>query len=106
LLALISENGPFTWQPGTYLPNQNPWAFTNLTNVIWVDQPIGTGFSQGEVTITGYVGLSKQFNGFWKNFIKTFGLQNWKIYVAGESYSGRWVPYIADAMFEANDTTK
>jgi carboxypeptidase D len=32
-------------------------------------------------------------------------LQGWDIYIAGESYAGRYVPYIADAMFNSNDTT-
>lgn len=49
--------------------------------------------------------LSAQFLGFWRNFVQTFSLQGWKVYIAGESYAGRYVPYIADAMFNANDTT-
>jgi len=57
------------------------------------------------VTITDEKELATQFMGFWKNLVKTFELQNWKIYIAGESYAGRYVPYIADAMFNANDTT-
>lgn len=27
---------------------QNPWTWVNLTNVVWVEQPIGTGLTQGE----------------------------------------------------------
>jgi carboxypeptidase D len=42
--------------------------------------------------------------GFFKNFVDTFGLQNKKIYIAGESYAGYYIPYIADAMYNANDT--
>jgi carboxypeptidase D len=37
--------------------------------------------------------------------VQTFGLQGWKIYIAGESYAGRYVPYIADAFLNSNDTT-
>lgn len=43
--GLLQENGPFLWQSGTYSPIENPWSWTNLTNMVWVDQPIGTGFS-------------------------------------------------------------
>jgi carboxypeptidase D len=32
-----------------------------------------------------------------------FGIENHKIYVTGESYAGRYVPYIADAMLDQND---
>jgi len=43
--------------------------------------------------------------GFFENFVKTFSLQGRKVYIAGESYAGMFVPYIASAMLDANDTT-
>lgn len=39
--GLLQENGPFLWQPGTYSPQPNPFSWTNLTNMVWIDQPIG-----------------------------------------------------------------
>lgn len=42
--------------------------------------------------------------GFWKNFVDTFSMQGYKIYVTGESYAGQYNPYIASAMLDANDT--
>lgn len=42
--------------------------------------------------------------GFFKNFVDTFGLKNRKVYVTGESYAGRYVPYISDAMLSKNDS--
>ena len=104
-MGFLTENGPFLWQPGTLKPDHNPWTWVNLTNVVWIDQPVGTGFSPGTPTITNEHELSSQFLGFWENFSNTFGLQTWDIYLAGESYAGRYVPYIADAMFNKNDTT-
>lgn len=47
LEGLLQENGPFLWQYGTFEPVQNPYTWVNLTNVVWVEQPIGTGFSTG-----------------------------------------------------------
>lgn len=32
-------------------------------------------------------------------------MQGYKVFIAGESYAGYYVPYIADAMLNANDTT-
>ena len=84
---------------------QNPWTWVNLTNMVWVEQPVGTGFSQGNVTATDETDVAAQFLGFFKNFVDTFGLQNRKVYIAGESYAGYYVPYIADAMLNSNDTT-
>jgi Serine carboxypeptidase len=35
LQAFIKENGRFTWQPGTFAPVENPYAWTNVTNMLW-----------------------------------------------------------------------
>ncbi len=105
LEGLLQENGPFLWQYGTFAPVQNPWTWVNLTNMVWVEQPVGTGFSQGNVTATDETDVAAQFLGFFKNFVDTFGLQNRKVYITGESYAGYYVPYIADAMLNSNDTT-
>ena len=83
----MQENGPFIWQYGTYKPVSNPWAWNKLTNVVWVEQPVGTGFSQGKPTAQSQDDVAKQFLGFWKNFIETFGMQGYTVYIAGESYA-------------------
>lgn len=44
MAGLLQENGPFLWQPGTYSPRPNPFSWTNLTNMVWIDQPIGKSF--------------------------------------------------------------
>lgn len=69
-----------------------------------VEQPVGTGFSIGEVTATTEEDIAEDFVNFFLNFQKTFGIKNFKIYVTGESYAGRYVPYISLAMLERNDT--
>ena len=88
LEGLLQENGPFLWQYGTFLPFPNPWTWVNLTNMVWVEQPVGTGFSQGTADVTDENGVASEFLGFWKNFVDTFGLQNRKVYISGESYAG------------------
>lgn len=70
-----------------------------------VEQPVGTGFSIGEITATTEEEIAQDFIKFFKNFETTFGIQNFKIYVTGESYAGRYVPYISAAMLDQNDTT-
>jgi carboxypeptidase D len=63
--------------------------------MLWVEQPVGTGYSQGQGTETSQEQVAASFLGFLKNFIDTFDLQGKKIYIAGESYAGMYVPYIA-----------
>ncbi|EGY16142.1 carboxypeptidase cpdS [Verticillium dahliae VdLs.17] len=105
LIGLLTENGPFLWQEGTLAPTPNSYSWTNLTNVIWIEQPVGVGYSQGIPSITNEVELGQQFIGFWRNFIETFDLHGVTTYITGESYAGYYVPYIADAFITAADDT-
>ncbi|EFX04019.1 serine carboxypeptidase [Grosmannia clavigera kw1407] len=105
LEGLLQENGPFIWQYGTYLPVQNTWSWNKLSNIVYIEQPVGTGFSVGTPTATSEEDVARQFLGFWKNFAQLFSLQGYKVYIAGESYAGMYCPYIAAAMVDANDTT-
>lgn len=90
LEGLLQENGPFIWQYGTYLPVRNEYTWVNLTNVVWVEQPAGTGFSSvgADGAPQNELEVAQQFLGFWKNFVDTFGLHNRKVFVTGESYAG------------------
>ena len=70
-----------------------------------VEQPVGTGFSIGEITAKTQEETAQDFVKFFKNFQKTFGIKKFKIYVTGESYAGRYVPYVASAILNEKDTT-
>ncbi|KAI9666881.1 MAG: hypothetical protein M1831_001386 [Alyxoria varia] len=91
LSGLLTENGPFTWEPGTYAPTKNSYSWTNLTNMIWIEQPVGVGYTQGVPNITNEIELAQQFIGFHKQLAQAFQLEDYK------------VPYCADAMIKAND---
>jgi carboxypeptidase D len=75
---------------------------SNLLEYIDTNPPLG--FTQGNASATSQEETAAQFLGFFKNFVETFGLQNRKVYITGESYAGRYVPYIANAMVDKNDT--
>lgn len=100
----MSGSGPVLWQTGVFKPIRNEWSWHRLTNMVWIDQPIGAGYSQGTVTVTNEFDVAEQFLGFWKNFVDLFAMQGYKVYVTGSSYSGMYCPYIASAMLDTNDT--
>lgn len=104
LEGFLQENGLIQWTWGQFDPIINPYSWVNLTNMLWVEQPVGTGFSTGTPTATSEEDIAADFVNFFKNFQDTFGIKNYKIFVTGESYSGRYVPYIANAMLDQNDT--
>ncbi len=103
LSGLLLENGPFTYQPGTFAPTQNPYTWVNLTNMLWVEQPVGVGYTQGTSDIVDEVGLAKEFMGFYKQWATDFQAQGKKVYITGESYGGYYSPYVADAFINADD---
>ena len=72
---MLTENGPFTWEAGTLAPVLNPYTWVNLTNMLWVEQPVGVGYTQGVPNIVDEVGLGKEFVGFYQQFVKAFGIQ-------------------------------
>ena len=105
LEAFFQENGRFTWQPGTYAPVVNDYSWVNLTNVLWVEQPVGTGFATGKPTATTEEQIAQDFVKFFKNFQQLFGIKNFNIYVTGESYAGRYIPYVSAALLDQKDPT-
>ena len=72
--------------------------------MLWVEQPVGTGFSQGVSDVTTEADVAREFMGFFENFVDTFDLHDNKVFIAGESYAGQYVPYIASAMLDTNNT--
>ena len=73
--------------------------------MLWVEQPLGTGFTQRTPDFTDKIQSAQEFMGFYKNWVNSFKAQGKKVYITGESYGGSYVPYIADAFLNANDTT-
>ncbi|KAL1747782.1 Alpha/Beta hydrolase protein [Schizophyllum fasciatum] len=107
LEGLLQENGPFSWSWGQAKPTQNEYSWTNLSSVLWIEQPVGTGYSQGTPNITNEVDLAAQVVGFLHQFLDVFAeLQGKNLYIAGESYAGYYVPYIADYIYEHPEQLK
>ena len=79
----------------------NQYSWVNLTNVLWVEYPLGLGFSTTDnVTATSEEDTAADFVGFFKNFLSTFDIDNYNVYVTGESYAGRYVPYVSSALID------
>jgi carboxypeptidase D len=72
------------------VPNTYTWA--NQMNMVWVEQPVGTGFTQGTPSATNETEVESQFLGFFRKFVDTFAMEGYTVYIAGESYAGYYVP--------------
>jgi len=105
LEGLLQENGPFSWSLGQAQPTPNEFSWTNLSSILFLEQPVGTGFSQGTPTARNEDDVASQIVGFFEQFLSIFSeLKGKNLWLSGESYAGMYVPYLANFIYE-NTTT-
>ncbi|KIL59166.1 hypothetical protein M378DRAFT_15030 [Amanita muscaria Koide BX008] len=98
--GFLQENGPISWQHGQAKPTPNQYSWTNISSMLWVEQPVGTGYSQGTPTAQNEEDVAAQLVGFLQQFLNVFSeLKGKKFYLTGESYAGMYIPYIADYIY-------
>lgn len=74
----------------------NEHAWTKATTMLYVEQPIGTGFSYGHPLPETEADVSADLYVWLQNFYNVFEhLRPYNFYVMGESYAGMFVPSIA-----------
>ncbi|KAF2395919.1 alpha/beta-hydrolase [Trichodelitschia bisporula] len=102
LEGFFHENGRFVWPDGATASRINEYSWTNATNMLWVEQPVGTGYSTGTPRAKSQDDIAADFLSFFRTFTRTFpSTTTYKIYLTGESYAGRYVPYIGSAFLAA-----
>ncbi|KAI0629361.1 alpha/beta-hydrolase [Trametes polyzona] len=105
MLGFLYENGPIRMEPDGSL-SENKFSWDRLADYIWVDQPVGTGWST--VDSDGYVHdedeMGRDFMGFLENLVKVFpSLKKRPLHLTGESYAGTYIPYIMKTYFALAD---
>ena len=100
----LMEVGPYRVREGGKL-EYNEGAWDEFANLLFVDNPVGTGFSY--VNTDSYVRelqeMSDQFITFMEKWFALFPeFEHDDLYFAGESYAGQHIPYIAKAILDRN----
>ncbi|KAI0005234.1 Alpha/Beta hydrolase protein [Xylariaceae sp. FL0662B] len=100
----MMEIGPYRLKDENTLEYNNG-SWHEFANLLFVDNPVGTGYSY--VDTNNYVheldDMANQFVTFlekWYNLFPEY--EHDDIYIAGESYAGQHIPYIAKAILERN----
>jgi len=101
MLALFGENGPCTINADGKTTTPNPNSWTNNANMFWIDQPPGTGFSEGDPD-SGEEEVSNDMLGFLIALFDAMPQYNRNFYIFGESYAGHYIPAISRKLFEYN----
>lgn len=108
MTGLFYENGPYRLNNDLTL---NEWNYTwNIYyHMLFVDNPIGTGFSfvsnkNGYVTTIDELGMQfvKFLNGFYTCHPE---YSTNPLYITGESYAGKYIPFIAKWILKNNNET-
>lgn len=99
LVALLFENGPCRVTEATSEAIPNPHSWTKVANVVFIDQPRGTGFSRASTDAnapwheaSAIDTLYSFVQAFFKQY-PTFSTQ--PVFIFGESYAGHYVPDLA-----------
>ncbi|KAF2347083.1 Peptidase S10 serine carboxypeptidase, partial [Trinorchestia longiramus] len=109
LFGLFSENGPFSVDKNLQLVYRN-YSWTNTHNVLYFDNPVGTGFSFTK-TDAGYAtneaAVGDALYSALQQFLTLFPeLRRNELYVSGESYAGKYVPALSYAIHKHNPTAE
>ncbi|WZZ67498.1 hypothetical protein YC2023_078868 [Brassica napus] len=99
--GLLFENGPLTMKLDAYngsLPSlvSTTYSWTKVSNIIFLDQPVGTGFSYSRTSLHNKPsdsGEAKRIHEFLQNWLgKHQDFTSNPFYAAGDSYSGMIIP--------------
>ncbi|PNP78538.1 hypothetical protein FNYG_08168 [Fusarium nygamai] len=96
MIGLFQENGPCTFNNGGSKPTLNPNSWNTFANMLYVDQPIGTGFSYGTddavSTLAAAPRVWKLLQAFYAQFPE---YENRDFGIFTESYGGHYGPEFA-----------
>lgn len=110
--GFMYENGPFYFnlnETSESLPkvHENPDSWSKVSSIIFLDSPVGTGFSYSNTTedyVTGDVKTVSDVYAFLIKWLEEYPefLPN-PMYIAGDSYSGIFVPMVAQKIVNGNE---
>ncbi|OCK73133.1 putative carboxypeptidase S1 [Lepidopterella palustris CBS 459.81] len=103
MIGLFQENGPCHFVNGASTPSLNPYSWNTYANMIYIDQPIGVGFSYGTDSVTSTVTAApyvwKLLQAFYAQFPQ---YENRDFGLFTESYGGHYGPEFAHYFQQQN----
>ena len=86
---------------GTFTMDTTEETWIKQATMIYIDQPVGTGFSFGTPLLTNMDEAATEFVYFMQQIWTTFpALASKDLYMTGESYAGKYIPRFSWALHE------
>jgi carboxypeptidase C (cathepsin A) len=104
LNGLFVANGPCRFVGNDTEPSLNPYSWNNYANMLYADQPIGTGFSYGVNNVTSTSSAAPYVWNLLQSFYTAF--PDYKSRAFGlftESYGGRYGPVFTEYFQKQNE---
>ncbi|KAF7072890.1 hypothetical protein CFC21_077967 [Triticum aestivum] len=103
----MMEMGPFRVNKDKRTLSENPHAWTKVANVLFLESPVGVGFSYSNTTseydLSGDKRTADDAFVFLLNWLKRFPEYKGRpFYISGESYAGHYVPQLAATILGHN----
>ena len=111
MVGMMFENGPFTLQFGNvekgeekYDLKYNPYSWNEVADVIFVEQPLRTGYAtaaHGTDQVRSEKQIGEDFRKFLLSLLQVFPeYKDVEIFLTGESYAGFYIPWIANTVIK------
>mmetsp|Transcript_6707 Transcript_6707/g.17531 ORF Transcript_6707/g.17531 Transcript_6707/m.17531 type:complete len:487 (+) Transcript_6707:94-1554(+) len=106
MLALMVENGPYKVNSDGTL-RLNPYSWNEKANILFIDQPVGTGFSYDsnpfDIGVTNEKEMASNMFEFFQNwFAANPKYAKQPFFIAAESYGGHYAPALAQFIQQNN----
>lgn len=105
MIGLFQEHGPCTIRNDSSTVDLNPTSWNEVANILYIDQPVGVGFSYGDATVSS----SKEAAEAVWNFLQIFFADsrfskyaNSEFALWTESYGGHYGPAFASHFLDQN----
>ena len=111
--GFLYENGPFVFEDQSTTLVPNPYSWNMYANMLYFESPVGVGFStwgnvESNLNQNDLLSAEDNFAALQYFYSQYPELKTNPFYIAGESYGGIYVPYLANQVvtYNANPKTK
>lgn len=101
-IANWQENGPCRYNANGRQVERNPFAWNSEADLIFIDQPIGAGFSYGQSPSSTEASADTAWLAMQAIYHLLSPTKGRDMYMFGESYAGRYLPAFAEYVWHMN----